>query len=61
MHIYTHKSVHVCVRVCMCVCVCVCVCVHVGFPGGAVVKNLPDKAGDSEDVGSILSQEDPLE
>ena len=24
-----------------------------GFPGGAVVKNLPAKAGDARDVGSI--------
>ena len=25
-----------------------------GFPGGAVVKNLPANAGDARDVGSIL-------
>ena len=24
-----------------------------GFPGGSVVKNLPARAGDTEDVGSI--------
>ena len=24
-----------------------------GFPGGSLVKNLPAKAGDTEDVGSI--------
>ena len=24
-----------------------------GFPGGAVIKNLPANAGDSRDIGSI--------
>ena len=33
-------------------CVCVCVCVY-GFPGGAVVKNLPPNAGDTRDSGLI--------
>ena len=28
--------------------------VRQGFPGGAVVKNLPANAGDERDVGSIL-------
>ena len=28
-------------------CVCVCVYVYMGFPGGAVVKNLPANAGDT--------------
>ena len=32
-----------------------------GFPGGAVVKNLPANAGDIRDMGSIQGQEDPLE
>ena len=31
------------------------------FPGGSVVRNLPAKAGDAEDMGSILGQEEPLE
>ena len=31
------------------VCVCVCVCMYVAL----VVKNLPPKAGDSRDTGSI--------
>ena len=35
----------------MCVCVCVCVCM--GFPSGAVVKNLPDNAEDARDMGLI--------
>ena len=26
---------------------------HMGFPGGAVVKNLPASSGDSRDVGSV--------
>ena len=38
-------------------CVCVCVCVFLGFPGGTVVKN---PTGDTRDMGSVLSQEDPL-
>ena len=33
--------------------VCVCVCVCVGFPGDSVVKNLPAKARDTGDIGSI--------
>ena len=32
-----------------------------GFPDAPVVKNLAASAGDTRDVGSILSQEDPLE
>ena len=32
-----------------------------GFPGGAVVNNLPANAGDARDVGYILGQEDPPE
>ena len=32
-----------------------------GFPGGAVVKNLPANAGEAGDSGSTLDQEDPLE
>ena len=32
-----------------------------GFPGGAVVKNLPAKAGDAEMWVRSLDQEDPLE
>ena len=32
-----------------------------GFPGGAVTKNLPAKAGDTSDVGSVSGWEDPLE
>ena len=35
----------------MCACVCVCVCM--GFPSGAVVKNLPDNAEDARDMGLI--------
>ena len=31
-----------------------------GFRSGSVVKNLPASAGDTEDVGSIPGQEDPL-
>ena len=31
-----------------------------GFPGGSVVKNPPISAGDTRDVGSNLSPEDPL-
>ena len=31
----------------------------VGFPGGAVVKNLPASAGDSRDLGSILGLGQP--
>ena len=32
-----------------------------GFPAVSVVKNLPANAGDTEDVGSLLGQKDPLE
>ena len=32
-----------------------------GFPGGAVLKNLPANAGDAEDAVESLGQEDPLE
>ena len=32
-----------------------------GFPGGAVVKNLPANAGDSRNVVPSLGQEDHLE
>ena len=32
-----------------------------GFPGCTVVKNPPDNAGDTRDLGSILGWEDPLE
>ena len=32
-----------------------------GFPGDSVVKNPPANVGDTEDPGSILSLEDPLE
>ena len=32
-----------------------------GFPGGAVVKNLPAKAGDFRNVVQSLGQEDHLE
>ena len=32
-----------------------------GFPGGASGKEPPANAGDTRDVNSILSQEDPLE
>ena len=28
--------------------------VYVSFLGGSVIKNLPDNAGDTEDMGSIL-------
>ena len=35
-------------------------CRQEGFPDGSVVKNLPAKAGDAGDVGSIPGQEDPL-
>ena len=28
-----------------------------GFPGGAVVKNLPANAGDARDEGSVLGSE----
>ena len=31
--------------------------VILGIPGGTVVKNLPAKAGDPRDVGSILGSE----
>ena len=34
---------------------------HVGFPGVALVKNLPANSGDKGDVGSIPGLEDPLE
>ena len=34
---------------------------YLGFPGGAVVQNLPANSGDTKDVGSILGQEDTLE
>ena len=34
---------------------------YMDFPGGSVVKNLPAKAGDTGDVGSIPGREDPLE
>ena len=30
-----------------------CVRIHKGFPGGAVVKNLPANAGDTRDMGLI--------
>ena len=30
-----------------------CVCVCMGFPSGAVVKNLPDNAEDARDMGLI--------
>ena len=38
-------------------------CGNKGFPGGALVKNLPANAGDAGDVGSwrLLDREDPLE
>ena len=41
--------------VCLCVCVCVCVCTHVyiAFPSGSVVKNPPDNAGETGNVGLI--------
>ena len=32
-----------------------------GFPGGAVVKNLPVNAGDARDTVRSLEWEDPLE
>ena len=32
-----------------------------GFPGGAVVKNPPAKAGGARDAGLIPGWEDPLE
>ena len=32
-----------------------------GFPGGAVVKNLPANAGDPRNTGLILGLGDPLE
>ena len=32
-----------------------------GFPSGAVMKNLPANAGDTGNTGLILGQEDPLE
>ena len=33
-----------------------------GFPGGAVVKNLPANTGDARDAGFLsLGREDPLE
>ena len=32
-----------------------------GFLGGSVVKNLPANAGDMEEKGLILGQENPLE
>ena len=31
------------------------------FPGGSVVKNLPDNAGDAGDLGLIPGWEDALE
>ena len=34
---------------------------YAGFPGGAVVENLPASAGNARDTGSIPGQEDPLE
>ena len=34
---------------------------NVSFPAGSLVKNLPANAGDTEDSGSILVQEDSLE
>ena len=38
-------------------CVCVCVCVYEGFPGDSVVKNMPAKARDTGDIGSIPGSE----
>ena len=35
--------------------------IYSGFPGDSVVKNPPANVGDTEDPGSILSLEDPLE
>jgi len=32
-----------------------------GFPGGAIVRNLPENAGDLRDADSVLSPEHPLE
>ena len=32
-----------------------------GFPGGAIVNNLPVNAGNAIDAGFILGSEDPLE
>ena len=34
---------------------------YIGFPGGAVIKNLLASAGDIRDVGLISGQEDCLE
>ena len=34
---------------------------YVGFPDGAVVKNLPANAGSSRDMSLIPGWEDPLE
>ena len=34
---------------------------YVGFPGGAVIKNPPAKAGDARDAGSIPELERPTE
>ena len=34
-----------------------CPIIRLGFPGGAVVKNLPANAGDIRDVGSIPGSE----
>ena len=31
------------------------------FPGGSVINNLPTKARDTRDVGSIPGSDDPLE
>ena len=30
---------------------------YLGFPGGAVIKNLPAKAGDARNAGSIFELE----
>ena len=32
-----------------------------GLPGGAAVKTLPANTGDARDLGSVRSQEGPLE
>ena len=40
---------------------CFCILVNRGFPGGAVVKNLPANARDARENVQPLGQEDPLE
>ena len=50
-----NKKTSLCCGCCVVVCVAVCICW--GFPGGALVKNLPANAGDARDPGSTRGLE----